>query len=157
MKGMVRRRGARGERGFTLIELLLVVAVIGIIAALAIPGLIGAIQRSRQSRSMADIRMIGEGVEAYQTDYSFYPVVSDGVVADLHDHVRFYIHGYNDHDGWGEPYSYDSDGDYYTIISFGWGGSTTLPYTNGPTSTFDADIVFTDGNFYQWPEGPQTH
>ena len=80
-------RADRRQRGFSLIELLMVVAIIGIVAALAIPNLIGAIQRSRQSRSMADIRMISEGIEAYQTDYSYYPVVPDGEVADLHQGI----------------------------------------------------------------------
>ena len=60
-------------------------------------------------------------------------------------------------DGWGEPVFYDSDGSHYTVISFGWRGSSNLPYVGGPTSTFDADIVFADGNFLQWPEGLQTN
>jgi general secretion pathway protein G len=150
-------RTRRRNAGFTLIELLIVVAVIGIIAAVAIPNLIGAIQRSRQSRTMADIRMISEGVEAYQTDHSFYPLVGNGVVADLDDHLRIYIRKYNQLDGWSEPMFFDSDGSHYTMISFGMGGTSTLPYAAGPTDTFDADIVFEDGDFLQWPEGPQTN
>jgi general secretion pathway protein G len=144
------------ETGFTLIELLIVVAVIGIIAAIAIPNLLSAIQRSRQSRTVADIRMISEGVEAYQNDHSFYPLVSNGTVAELAADLEIYIRKFNDLDGWGEPIFFDSDGSHYTVISFGWDGHSTLPYVNGPTNNYDADIVFTDGNFLQWPEGPQT-
>jgi len=153
MKGNGR---AQIHAGFTLIELLIVVAVIGIIAALAIPNLIAAIQRSRQSRTVADIRMISEGVEAYQNDNSFYPVVDNGTVSALSAHLTVYIRKFNDLDGWGKPIFYDSDGTHYTAISFGWNGSSDLPYIDGPTNTFDADIVFADGNFLQWPEGPQT-
>lgn len=145
----------RNQTGFSLIELLIVVAVMGVLVAIAVPNLLAAIQRSRQSRTMADIRMIGEGVEAYQNEHMAYPVVSNGTVADLGADLELYIRKFNDLDGWGEPVFFDSDGSHYTVISFGWGGSSTLPYVAGPTGTFDADIVFTDGNFLQWPEGPQ--
>ena len=153
---MEAHRGSRRQAGFTIIELLIVVAIIGIIVVLAIPNLIAAIQRSRQSRTMADIRMISEGVEAYQNDHSFYPVVDNGTVSALSADLAVYIRKFNDLDGWGEPIFYESDGTQYTVISFGWNGSSNLPYVDGPTNTFDADIVFADGNFLQWPEGPQT-
>jgi type II secretion system protein G len=147
---------ARTQAGFSLIELLIVVAVIGIIAAIAIPNLLAAIQRSRQSRTMADMRMISEGVEAYQNDHLVYPVIGNGTVDALDSHLEIYIRKFNDLDGWGEPIFYDSDGTHYTVISFGWDGNSTLPYVFGPTDTFDADIIFSDGNFQQWPDGPQT-
>ena len=152
---MFGRNRLKGDAGFTLIELLIVVAVIGIIVAIAVPNLINSIQRSRQSRTTADIRMISEGIEAYQNDYSFYPVVENGTVADLYDELAIYIRNYNELDGWRQPVLYDSDGSHYTVISFGWDGHSTLPYVPGPTNTFDADIVFVDGSFLQWPEGPQ--
>jgi general secretion pathway protein G len=143
------------QGGFTLIELLIVVAVIGIITAVAIPNLIAAIQRSRQSRTMADLRMISEGVELYQNDHSFYPLLDNGTVADLGDHLRLYIRDYNELDGWSKPIDYDSDGRGYTLVSYGWDAVADLPWTFGATDSFDADIVFTNGNFLQWPEGPQ--
>src|SRR5881397_3146420 len=66
----------RKEKGFTLIELLIVVAIIGIIAAIAIPNLLNAIDRSKQKRTMADMRSIGTACEEYSIDNNFYPVAT---------------------------------------------------------------------------------
>jgi general secretion pathway protein G len=149
------RPNACRSAGFSLIELLIVVAVIGIITAVAIPNLIAAVQRSRQSRTMADVRLISEGLELYQNDHSQYPLVDDGTAVGLVEHLEIYIRSFNTIDGWGEAIRYDSDGGAYTVLSHGANRSPDAPYTYGPTSSFDADIVFAAGTFLQWPEGVQ--
>jgi general secretion pathway protein G len=148
-------RRNRFHAGFTLIELLIVVAVIAIIVAIAIPNLIAALQRARQSSTLADIRLIGEGLELYQKDHSRYPIVAGGTAAELGGHLNLYIRSFNPRDGWGEPLSYESDGTFYTVVSTGLDKVVDLPYSYGPTDSFDADIVFAGGAFIQWPEGPQ--
>jgi len=144
-----------GQRGFTLIELLIVVAVIGIIAAIAIPQLLGALHRSRQSRTMAEIRTVAYGINMYQNDNSFLPQGSDEPVSILKPHLVHYVGDFTTDDGWNHPMVYSSDGTEYTVVSYAKNGIADLPYGNGPTSSFSDDIVFVDNVFVQWPEGVQ--
>jgi general secretion pathway protein G len=143
------------QRGYTLIELLIVVAIIGLIAAIAIPNLINALQRSRQKRTMADMRAISEAVEMYHQDLSFFPIYADVDADALREDLRIYVKQFNGSDGWNHPFLYTSDGDNYTLVSSG--GDRTLDgsWPLGGTGFYDCDIVFSGGAFMQWPDGGQ--
>ncbi|HQO33188.1 MAG TPA: prepilin-type N-terminal cleavage/methylation domain-containing protein [bacterium] len=66
-------------RSFTLIELLIVVAIIGILAVIAVPQFSNALIRTQISRACSDLRNIGNAMEAYRLDYSFYPKAETSV------------------------------------------------------------------------------
>src|SRR5215218_3161012 len=90
----------RKQKGFTLIELLIVVAIIGILAAIAIPNLLTAMQRSKQKRTMADIRMIASAAEAYASDNNEYPRTLDALAPK-------YVARVPAMDGWGKSFDYE--------------------------------------------------
>jgi type II secretion system protein G len=160
----------RDKRGFTLIELLIVVAIIGIIVAIAIPNLLNAIQRAKQKRTMADMRSIGTAAEAYAVDTNRYPAAAGwaypsgcsypsttftsaiaGVLAPT------YIRTIPLKDGWNSWFVYSSFNNSldYVIASNGKNGTSDGSAVVGPTTDFNADIVFADGQFIQFPEGMQ--
>lgn len=62
------------SRGFTLIELLIVIAIIGLLATLAIVSLTTAQQKARDTKRLADLKTIQDGVELYYREYNSYPI-----------------------------------------------------------------------------------
>jgi type II secretion system protein G len=160
----------RDRRGFTLIELLIVVAIIGIIVAIAIPNLLNAIQRAKQKRTMADMRSIGTAAEAYAVDTNRYPAAAGwaypsgvsfptGTFTSAIANVLSptYIRTIPLKDGWNSWFLYTSFNNNldYAIASGGKDGKSG-PGTNlGPTTDFNDDIVFADGQFIEFPEGMQ--
>ena len=144
------------SRGFSLVELLIVCAVIGLLAAIAIPNLVNAIQRGRQSRSVGDLRGLATAVAMYQQDYAKFPLADDWVsTADIKDSIRPYMGSVVSMDGWRRTFMYISDGDNYTLVSYGMNGTADQPWSQGPIHYFDEDIVIQGGAFMQWPEGVQ--
>ena len=147
----------RSTRGFTLIELLIVVAIIGIVAAIAIPNLLNAIDRSKQKRSMVDMRCIGTAVESYAVEFNVYPNVGDiQSLADVTTTVvPVYVKVLPVLDGWQNEFYVLSLPEGYTIASGGKDGGGLTGVVWGPFQGFDNPIVFIGGQFAAWPEGAQ--
>jgi len=148
-----------------IVGLLVVIAFLGIVSAIAIPNLLTAMQRSKQKRTMADIRSLGTALEAYASDNNQYPKTTDALVPK-------YIKFVPTMDGWGHELRYTCIKDTaspqsdtcagYAIASAGKDGrferdspETLAAEEPQPTSNFDCDIVFSGGKFVEYPEGVQ--
>ncbi len=159
----------RLARGFTLIELLVVIAIIGILAAIAIPNLLNALQRGKQKRTMADIRTLATAVETYNADNSTYPTaacpstVPSANVTLSSDSFTFLRPTYIQPpftDGWRNflHYGVDNQSFEYNISSFGRDGISDGDPSSircGTTTNFNNDIIYSNGSFVQYPDGPQ--
>ena len=164
----------RSRAGFTLIELLIVIAIIGILAAIAIPNLLNALQRGRQKRSMADMRSLATAIESYNVDNSAYPTAmvcpgpqvlpdaadTDNVTLDSNSWTLLkptYIANPPFMDGWRNPLHYTVDNvlNAYAVISYGRDGNADGAVNCGTTMDFNSDIVYTNGTFVEYPDGPQ--
>lgn len=162
------RRDSR-DRGFTLIELLIVVSIIGIIVAISIFNLLNAIERARQRRTMGDMRTLALAVEAYSTDKNRYPpaaaftlpsglTIPTKTLGITKDYLSpTYIKIVPMVDGWASWFNYDvsTGGTDYMIRSCGRDGLPESSPSFGLTTNFNADIIFSNGVFVQYPDSVQ--
>lgn len=140
--------------------LFVILVIIGILAAIAIPNLLLAMDRSKQKRTMVEMRTIGTALEGYAADRKVYPqpeVLEQSLVPTYARELPLV-------DGWGRPMRYEcrsvmNDGrcDLYSIGSSGKDGvfefESLSEYEPGATTSFNNDIIFADGNFVRYPGG----
>lgn len=149
----------------TLVAVFMIIPVTGILAAIAIPNLLTAMQRSKQKRTMADMRSLATAIEAYATDHNTFPASVTGVDGLQPMLVPTYMRTVPALDAWARPLRYEClkpQGDTcleYAIQSSAKDGvfdelpaQSEIPLM---TTDFDCDIVYSGGSFVVYPEGVQ--
>jgi general secretion pathway protein G len=122
----------RGQEGFTLIEIMVVIAIIGLLATLVVQSLRGATDRAKRTKAMADIAELKTALDRYYIDNGSYPTGDQGLAALVAasgqgaQAANYEEGGYIRRiptDPWGNPYVYSSDGNNYTLKSYGADGA----------------------------------
>jgi type II secretory pathway pseudopilin PulG len=147
---------------FVIVGGFIAIAILGILSAIAIPNFLTAMQRSKQKRTMADMRFIGTALESYAVDNKEYPKATS--IEELRPLLEpKYITRLPAKDGWEHEFRYGllSGGvtDLYTLTSAGKDGlfehEPGERYEAGTTTDFDNDIVYSSGAFVTYPEALQ--
>jgi general secretion pathway protein G len=139
------RSRRKGQDGFTLIELMVVILIIGLLATIVVQSLRGATDKAKKTKAQADIAELRTALDRYYLDNGNYPTTEQGLAALVTAPTNGPIPSdYEDggyvqripNDPWGHPYVYQSDGNSYTLESYGADGQA------GGTGK-NADIVET--------------
>jgi general secretion pathway protein G len=122
----------QAQEGFTLIEIMVVIAIIGLLATLVVQSLRGATDRAKRTKAMADIAELKTALDRYYIDNGSYPTGDQGLNALVTasgqgaQATNYEEGGYIRRipaDPWGNPYVYSSDGNNYTLKSYGADGA----------------------------------
>lgn len=106
----------------------MVVVIIGILAVLIVPNIVGRGEEARVTATKADMRTIGNALELYRLDNSFYPSTQQGLQAlvtrpsGLPEARNWGPQSYLKklpQDQWDNEYVYSSEGMSFEIISLG--------------------------------------
>lgn len=105
--------------------------------------LLKAVQRSKRSRTVADMRALGTALGSYQVNFNYFPRHPEATEmwsVDLPN--EYYMGAFMD--AWGTPFVYLSDeaGQNYLLVSH---GKDRLPGRG--RSEFDADMIYMNGQF----------
>jgi general secretion pathway protein G len=133
-----------------------------------------AAEEGKQKRTMADMRTIATAIEALATDHDKYDMVSFVGPMPPGDPLRFetlrrvsykelthalrptYVRSLPQYDGWGTEFDVRQDWQQTTYSLRSAAGDRRFDsdvYAFSTTRTFDEDIVLSEGNFIQYPEG----
>lgn len=113
-------------------------------------------QKHPDKKTMADMRTLATALEARATDEESYPDVDLAGLEKLLEPI--YVKDMPEKDAWGTPFIYIGNESHYRIVSAGadkrfeWNARQfSTPGETRPTDNPDADIVFEDGVFMQYP------
>lgn len=136
--------------------------------------LVSAAERSRQKRTMGELRSLGTAIETYSVDHDGYPVpaATPGELVGLAPPLAStgkgwtplqrvdalagvleptYISAVPRRDAFGNPIYYASTGRDYVVVSAGRDGVLEpWAWRQGPGRSWDDDYVFCNGQFHQW-------
>ena len=114
-----------------------------------------------QNRTMRDLKRVGAVIDGFankhqQEEGPRYPVCSDFSNLDGCLAAKLPAGSLGDSrltDAWGRPFQYhtDQEGKEYILVSYASDGKYDELGKVGPTQSYDCDIVFSNGDFIQWP------
>lgn len=134
---------SRIRKGFTLIELVVVILILAILAALIVPRIVGRTDDAKRAKAASDISTLRSQVQVYKVDVGTFPEQLMDLRTRPSEGSDGWRGPYLDKelptDPWGNEYDYQvtSDGENFTILSYGQDGA---PGGDGNNSDIGEEI-----------------
>lgn len=119
--------------------------------AMIVPDIYTAGHRAKQKRTSALLREWATKLEDYAQSHGGYPELPPGPVARLAAVTG--IRSLSVKDGWDRDLLYHGTRDHYLLHSLGRDGRNDFTPPGHATKSLDADLVYGDGAFLQYPAG----
>lgn len=135
---------SRIRKGFTLIELVVVILILAILAALIVPRIVGRTDDAKRAKAASDISTLRSQVQVYKVDVGAFPEQLMDLRTRPSEGADGWRGPYLDKelptDPWGNEYDYQvtSDGENFTILSYGQDGA---PGGDGNNSDIGEEIT----------------
>lgn len=135
---------SRIRKGFTLIELVVVILILAILAALIVPRIVGRTDDAKRAKAASDISTLRSQVQVYKVDVGTFPEQLMDLRTRPSEGADGWRGPYLDKelptDPWGNEYDYQvtSDGENFTILSYGQDGA---PGGDGNNSDIGEEIT----------------
>lgn len=117
-----------------------------------------AFAKGNRRRTMTDLKRLGLAVDAWAKEHEGRYPVCGGDFTQARTCLEqslppASLAGLHLNDAWGAPIQYkiDREGTGYVLLSFATDGKWDGMGKIGPTDAYDCDIVFSNGDFIQWP------
>lgn len=110
------------QLGMTLIEILIVLAIIGSLMAVLIPNVTSRLDKSRVSETKIAMGQVNNALNLYYTDCGKFPKSLDGLIKADADCSNWGPEPYlkkMPKDAWKHDFSYEIEGNNYTVKSLG--------------------------------------
>lgn len=113
------------KKAFTLVELLVVILILAILAAMIVPRIIHKADDAKRAKAASDIAALRTALTNFKLDTGRYPTTEEGLIAleeqpgDVNNWKGPYTEKAIPPDPWFNEYVYDSDGQNFTLTSYG--------------------------------------
>lgn len=113
---------AERRNGFTLIEILVVMAIIGMLAVMVAPNLFRQRTGAMRNAAMSEISTLETALDSHRLDVGEYPDSLDGLMQNESGRASWngpYLRRDLPKDPWGNDYQYQSNGNEFSLYSYG--------------------------------------
>jgi general secretion pathway protein G len=143
------KKAVANTAGFTLVEMMIVIAVLALIMGIVGTNVMGRFNKAKVESTKLQMKQMATVLDNFRRDCGFYPLTDQGLEALVkkpagrecknYDPEGYVTGGKLPKDGFGNDFAYTSDGNKFTVISYGNDGKEGGEGLNADITSDQAD------------------